>query len=80
MVLVYGQPTEVDTGLAGAPWYQPVSFRSLERVDLYASNWAYVYASGNICVLKVLLASQEEAMRFADLMLSIHASSARGGR
>ena len=39
------------------------------RVD----NWAHVYISGNTCVLKVLFASQDESMAFADLMMSFHA-------
>ena len=77
--IVHAQPTVASTGIAGAPWYQPVPIRSLERVDISSDNWALVYISSDTCVLKVLFANPEECMRFADLMMSLHAESVARG-
>ena len=47
-------------------------FPTLDRVDIYSNNWAYVYQSGRLA-MQILFATPEDARSFADLMMSFRA-------
>jgi len=51
-----------------------VYFPTVERIDIYDNNWAYVYSNGNRLVLQLLFWTPQDAQRFADLVMSLHAA------
>ncbi|MGH2628729.1 MAG: hypothetical protein ACRDHY_18990 [Anaerolineales bacterium] len=55
-----------------------VYFPTVEKVDIYENNWAYVYVTGGRLVLQVLLVTPEDAKSFADLVMSFRDQRLRG--